>query len=286
MRATPDFHGMKSQAAKGRGRFETREHSFSYAAAKGRKPSAAQFSRLGFDRISTAQGAICLRKAQSHDILGKPRLFIEIEFRNNRAAIRYSCPPESDCGIRGLQACLLLMQAAYLLPGAHFESKSLSEFLLPHLECASRIALQPYESLSKKHADMSDELGEISSQNRRLLRAVEQSASECLALEERAAGLSRRVAQLERVPDAALDELLLDWLSSHKGALNFALFSQANGIAVARCEERLSALLEKGVLRKASGAFLPVGGAALPRAEFQLGKSGFSRLKRLILGRG
>ena len=285
MNATGNPRGAANAAKKSGGGLEIIERSFACKYAAWRKLSAARFSSLGFDRISSARGAIGLRKVQSYDLLGKPHLFVELEFRNGRAAIRYSCPPESDPGIRGLHACLLLMQTAYLLPGVQFDGKSLSEFLLPSLECALHAAHLPYEALSKKHADVSEELEEASSQNRRLLQAVEQSAGECLALEERAAMLSERVARLEHVPDFALDELIIDWLSSHKGALNFALFSKSAGVPVARCEERLSVLLKKGVLRKVSGTFQPERQPSIRGAEFQLGKSGLSYLKKAFLGR-
>lgn len=267
----------------GKGKTEIIEMSFALSHAKGWKAPLAQFSRLGFDSISSSHDGIRLRKVQSRDILGNPHLFVEIEFRKNRADLRYSCPPESDARIRRVSACLMLMRAAYLLPGAMLEAKSLSELLLPSLEQASSAMPLSYESLSKSRADLQDELAEAVSQNRRLLRASEEGASTCASLERKCKSLSERLAQLEAIPPSAVDEMVLDWLSAHRGSLNLALFSKANNVPVARCEERLALLLKKGAIRRVSGAFSAESGASEGR-EFQLRRGALSDLKRKLLG--
>jgi len=268
---------------KARGKTEIIEQHFAIKAAKSWKPSAQQFSRLGFDSLSFTPNLVRLRKVQSTDILGRPHLFVEIEISKDGATLRYSCPPESDAGVRRMQACLLLMQLLYLLPGVLLEAKSVSELALPSLEMAGRTAGEPYESLLKSKNDLQDELSEASLQNRRLLRAAEESAAECAALRKQANSLAERVAQLERVPDAALDEMMLDWLSSHRGAMNMTLFSRANNVPVARCEERLAALLKRGAIRKTAGSFQADSAAAASQgSEFRLRKGRWDGLKAVF----
>jgi|GEM_PF-803186 len=264
------------------GKTEIISQEFAFCAGKrARLPDVSAFSRLGFDSISSSKNRITLRKVQSTNLIGQPHKFVEIEFFPNRATLRYSCPPDSDGRIRRLHACLLFSQAAYLLPGFLLDAKSLSELALPSLECASATLSSQYESLSKSRADLAEESAELSLQNRRLQKALEESASQCAALERQSASLAGRVAQLECVPDHALDEMIVDWLLSHRGSLNLAHFSRANGIPAARCEERLSALMKKGAVRKSGGAFAAEPGAGAGR-EFAVAKGGLSGLARLL----
>ena len=265
------------------GKMEIAEMQFAIRHPRGWKAAIAQFSRLGFDSISSSQEGVRLRKVQSCDMLGNPHLFVEILLHKDSAVLRYSCPPESDAGIRRVFACLMLMRVASLLPGAAFEAESLSSLLLPSLEQACAAMPIRCESLSKSRADMAEELAEALSQNRRLLRAAEEGAGVCAALEQKCSILSERVAQLEQVPSSVVDEMLLDWLSTHRGMLNTALFSKANRVPVARCEERLAYLVKKGAICRVAGGFSADGSAGAGR-EFLVRTGALYGLRKALLG--
>lgn len=222
-------------------------------------PDVSSLSGLGFDSVSVSKGSVIIRKTQSAGMAGRPHLFCEITLGKKECALRWSVPRESDEGIRQLQSSLLLLRALSILPSAQADAPQLASLLLPPLEAASRISTADYELLSKKCEDFRRQHGELSSKNARLSSSSEESAALLLEQSRTIAALESRIKKLEAVSDPALRELVLEWVSSHRGSFNAAAFSAANNIAPSRAEEGLETLLQSGALRRIGGSFLASG---------------------------
>jgi hypothetical protein len=226
------------------------EHALPLAKCKKWPPDFSSLSPLGFDSVSVSRRGALARRVQGTDISGRPFLFVELQAERDRLVLRYSCPAGFDERIRRLNACLMLLYVLQAQPEIRPDPPALAALISPSLESASQVASSQYEQLFKKCADLLSERAELSSQNSRLLRASEEAASNCLALEQALSRLQSRIAALEAVPDAALRELLLEWLSTHRGTFDAPACSRSLGIPAARCEEGLEMLLKSGAIRK------------------------------------
>ena len=240
---------------------------------KGFAREILQLSQLGFDSVSTSRAHTICRKVHSTGLSGKPHLYTEIEFRNGAVCLRYSCPQGCDERARRLHACLFLLQVLRLLPSVKARAADLASLFLPTAELSAKIASQPYESLAKECEDACTEASELSARNKSLLRACEESAGSCLALEQENAALLERVRALEAVPDAALREMAEEWIVSHRGSFNTAAFSKAFNVPPARCESALAELLESGAIKRAPASIYAVGAQREGRF-FWAGKEG------------
>lgn len=244
--------------------------------AKSRRwpPDFSVLSRLGFDYLSITRSGATARRVHGSDLSGRPFLFTELCFSRTGITLRYSCPDGFEEKTRHLHAALLLLYSLQVLPGLFPDPAGLPAITIPALEAASKSCSLPYEQLSAKYTMLQSENAGLSSQNARLLRSSEQSAGDCLALEQEAKRLRARIAALEAVPDATLRELLLDYLSSHRGSFDSAQFSRAAGIPPARCEEGLEMLLKSGAIRKtAAHSYQPLPGSPQQR-QFWLRPAG------------
>lgn len=238
---------------------KTVSHEISAEWGKGFSREILQLSQLGFDSVFAGRSHATCRKVHSTDLSGKPHLYTEMEFRKGAVCLRYSCPQGCDERVRRLHACLFLLQVLRLLPSVKARAADLACLFLPTAELSAKIASRPYESLAKECEETSAEASELSARNRSLLRACEESACSCLALEQENAALLERVRALEAVPDAALREMVGEWIVSHRGSFNAAAFSKAFGVPPARCESALAGLLESGAIRRAPSSLYAVG---------------------------
>ncbi len=219
-------------------------------------PSLSKLSGLGFDSVSINLREAVVKKVQGADLAGNPHLFIEIRVRKDEILMGYSCPKSADNEIRRMQSTLVLLRVLRLIPQLSVDMQSLSEFLLPAMESAGRVADMPYESLLKKHSDLQADFAEVSSKNSLRLLQVEEAASRALELEMQITVLQDRARSLEAVSDPALREMALEWLRLHRGSFNVAQFSAAASIPPARCEEGLEMLLKDGTVNELSkGSF-------------------------------
>lgn len=219
-------------------------------------PDFSHLSSLGFDKLEVNSSFAVVKKVQSHDFAGRPRLFVEIRLNKSEIQLSYSCLKGTDDGLRRLHATLFLLRVLRLLPKVRASAAELSEYLLPSLEISSDVATQPYESLQKKLRDLQADYEAVCSQKSRMVRLSEAEAKKSLKLESELEALQGRVRKLEAVSDAVLCESLLSWIRVHRGELGLAGFSEANKIQLARCEEGLEILLKDGaIVEISSGNF-------------------------------
>lgn len=218
-------------------------------------PDLSPLAGLGFDSVSVSSSAVMIKKAQSTGLAGRPHIFCELQLRRNSALLSYSVPKEADAALRRLQAISMLLRVLSILPKTEADASSLSSALLPALDSAAAVSTQPYELLSKKSADLRKEASELSAANRRLSSSSEDAASSILQLERTIAALEQRIKKLEHVSDAALREMVLEHVSSHRGSFNAAAFASSAGVSPARAEEGLEMLLQEGAIRKVGGSF-------------------------------
>ena len=233
----------------------TVEQSFPVKHAGAWPPDLSALAGLGFDSISSSQSACTIKKVQSAGLSGKPHLFIEIALHRKSISIRYSVPCGSDESLRALAAGAMLLRVLSLAEGFSAEAAKLSGILLPAIEQAAKASSLDFELLHKKYSDLRRESAEISSKNSKLASSSEESAAATLELERQVLALGQRIKTLESVSDVSLRELVLDWISAHRGSFNAAAFSSATGIAPSRAEEGLEQLLQSGAISRLSGPF-------------------------------
>ncbi|MEM4633582.1 MAG: hypothetical protein QW275_00320 [Candidatus Anstonellaceae archaeon] len=216
-------------------------------------PSLSYLSSLGFDRVELSKSSCTFLKIESKDINGKPVSFYKITLSKKQAVVEYSCPVGSHQHCRRLKALLLLFRTLRLIPKAKADLQQLTAAALPSLEFSEKIAEEPYEILLQKLESASEAQRQSKLQRQRLVGEVERYSSLCALLEKENNALRSRVSQLESVSDRQLQELLLEWISSHNGTLNLPKFSSTHNLPIARCEEGLLLLLKKGVIIELPG---------------------------------
>ena len=260
---------------------------FSFRArASGRfPPDLSALLGLGFQHVSSSGQGVVVRKIEGVDLLGKPHLFTEVEIRRGAVSLRYSCPEGQSPQARRLQSCILLLRVLSLIPKLEVDAAGFGQALLPSLEFASSTAGDGFSALHRKFTVLGQEASSLRQRNSALTRSCEEEASSALERERRIAALEARVASLTSVSDPALSDLLLDWLSSHRGSFSAAAFSQQHKIPPSRAEQGLELLLKAGTIRQAGARFAAQ--KQTPHEVFEIAKGGIagaaSALSRLRL---
>ncbi|MCX8197706.1 MAG: hypothetical protein N3F07_00715 [Candidatus Micrarchaeota archaeon] len=232
-------------------------------------PKLDHLSSLGFDSIQQTRSSCLLSKIDSRDMHGNPLLFCQIKLDRNEASAKYSCPEGCHPQSRRLRAAILLLRCLRLVPNLKASASEASAALLPSLEFSERFSLEPYESLLQKIEVLSSEQKKAQLQRQRLIAEAERCSFACASLEKENEALKARVKQLEAVSDRHLQELLLEWVASHQGAISLPKFSAANNIPIARCEEGLALLLRKGILVELPGKLEAAPGVSHERLLMQ-----------------
>jgi len=225
-------------------------------------PNASSLAGLGFDSISLGKSSLTLKKSSGTSLLGAPASFTQIEIRKDSVILLYHHQDGLQSGTALLSPALLFLRTMSLVPGMAIDMQSASGFLAPLLESAEAVATTPYQSLAKKYEDLRSDFAETIAKSRRALSDSESHARRNLELEKKLSILQERVKKLESVSDSALRELLLDWLSSHKGAFSTASFSRQAGVLPSRCEEGLELLLKEGAIAEIPSGYAVVKNSA------------------------
>jgi len=212
-------------------------------------PDARALSGLGFDSVSSTRQSITIRKSQP-GVHALPLAHLEITIKQNSALLKATAPASSDLHLQELHAVATFLRVLSLFPTCHANASELARLLLPSLDTAASIADVPYEMLSKKCRDAHDSLSALLAKNRELLRSSEEGVIASLELERQSSALSARIKKLEGISDDTLLELVQEWLASHHGNFNAALFAQAHSLPPARAEEGIERLLAYGAIRQ------------------------------------
>lgn len=215
-------------------------------------PGTHALSGLGFDSVSSSRQAITIRKSQQ-GIHALPLAHLEITLKQHSALLKITAPAGCDPCLQELRAVATFLRVLSLFPTCQANASELAKLLLPSLDAASSIADAPYESLSKKCRDAHGDLSMLLAKNRALLRSSEEGVVASLELERQASALSARIKKLESVSDDTLLEMIQEWLFSHHGKFNAALFAKACSIPPARAEEGIGQLLTSGAIRNVGG---------------------------------
>ena len=216
-------------------------------------PDSRALSGLGFDSISSTKQAITIRKSQP-GINSLPLAHLEITLKHDSAMLKVAASASCDPRIEELRAVSAFLHVLSLFPTCRASASELAHLLIPSLDAAASVADASYESLSKKCRDAHDSLSSLLAKNRALLRSSEEGVLASLELERQASALSARIKKLESISDDTLLELVQEWLSSHHGSFNAALFAKAHNLPPARAEEGLERLLSSGAVRKVGGS--------------------------------
>ena len=216
-------------------------------------PGASALSGLGFDSVSTTKSAVTVRKSR-RGMSNLPISRLEIAIRRTTLSISVSSPQSSEPALEEMRACATLLRVLSLFPSIQISASEMAKLLLPPLASAEGVANSPYESLAKKYRDAQSDLSSLLSKNRALLRSSEEGVLSSLEAERQLSALSARIRKLESVSDDTLLELVQDYLSSHRGKFDAALFSRAHGIPPARGEEGVERLIASGAVKKVGGA--------------------------------
>ncbi|MCX8197430.1 MAG: hypothetical protein N3G80_03905 [Candidatus Micrarchaeota archaeon] len=222
---------------------------------------AGQLAALGFDEISASKNKLSILKIHTKDLLGKPVSFSKISFSPNTAEISYSIPHEAKASFYHAQACLLFLRIAMLFPGVKLDAQELAKFALPVIE-ASPLSSQETAALLAQLKQCQLQNREISERFEKLQRQYEKEAALSLQQQRKIEELARRLEQLEGISDELLAELVLEWISLHKGSFSLLSFSRHHRINPARVQEAVNKLLASGAIAKAGEKFraqMPLG---------------------------
>jgi len=254
------------------------------ANAKGRfPPDLTGLFGLGFERVSSSHRSSLVRKIEGTDLFGKPYLFTEVEISKKEVRLRYSIPGGQDPALRHLHACTLMARVLSIVPGLELCAKDACGTMLSALESSSGACTSSYSELSKKSSDLQKEAAALRVENMRLRRTCEEEAALSIEREGQISTMASRVSKLEAVSDLALAELLLEWLSSHRGSFSTAFFSKQSGVSAARAEEGLEQLLKSGAIKRVGGRLVPQ--KAAKSQEFELQQAGIGRSLSPLLAR-
>jgi len=216
-------------------------------------PDTRALSGLGFDSVSSTGQAITIMKCQL-GISAIPLSRLEITLKRNSAMLKIAAPASCDPQLQELHTVSTFLHVISLLPSCQASASELAHLIIPSLDAAASIADAPYESLSRKCRDAHDSLSSLLAKNHALLRSSEEGVLASLELERQSSVLSARIKKLESVSDDTLLELVQEWLSSHHGIFNAALFAKAHNLPPARAEEGIERLLSSGTIRKVGGS--------------------------------
>ena len=215
-------------------------------------PDTRALCGLGFDSVSSTRQAITLRKSQM-GIHSLPLAHLEITLKQASATLKVTAHSGCDPHLQELRAAATFLRVLSLFPTCMANASGAASLLLPSLDTAASIADAPYETLSKRCRDSHDSLSLLLAKNRALLRSSEEGVLASIELERQASALSARIKKLESISGDTLLELVQEWLSSHHGKFNAALFAKAHNLPPARAEEGIEQMLAYGSIRKVGG---------------------------------
>ena len=239
-------------------------------------PDTTPLMALGFDEAQISKSHIIVRKTHARDRLGRPALFFEMKITKNDASVSYGVPPGHNAAILGTRAASQFLRLLSILDGAAIDAKGASELFLPPLATAEALLTLDIEVLLKRNSDMSNDLAVLSKKNRRLSLSSEETCLLLMEKERQILSLQSRVDRLQAVPDAALADLLIDWLRNHHGEFDSSAFSRTNHVSSGRAEEGLASLVRAGVVSQIGGS-LHVATAAQKRIFVEKDKGWLGR---------
>lgn len=205
----------------------------------------AALSDAGFSRARLLSDALELELDEATDLEGRPYQFIGLWLTPRHITLTYSCRSDCHAARRKLEAARLLLLVLSALPGSKLAGP-LGAFLASSLQDALLLSSADLETLSARNAELSEQMRRKNHLIEQLEAQREADAKRLLADAQALERQSRRIEELGRLPDAALDEEVMEWLRAHDGQISLREFSSAHPVPPARVQECLDRLSKGG----------------------------------------
>ncbi len=205
----------------------------------------------GFTGARLQSNALELQAVHSLNLSGQPHEYVSIRLAPHRIRLSYTCLPSQRPERRRLEAARLLLLTLSALPVSS-PPPSLSAWLSRSLDHAIS-SLQPStESLLSRNAELEQNCRQLSERLKSMSAQREADARALLSSAQSLEALQARLDQLLTLPDAALDEEVMDWLRAHDGQVRLRELASHHQVAAARIEECLDRLSKAGRIARSN----------------------------------
>ncbi len=210
---------------------------------------ASSLSDLGLTSLKQNGNALELEMAESLDLQGRPHQFIRLRLEPGKIETFYTLRTDQHPARRRLQVLqlvLLTLSASGSIPYSDECSRHLAQALSDALALMSEDSDSLHlrlEKVQKQMADAQARLGPMEAQR-------EADAKRALSDAQAIQTLQSRIQHLELLPDAALEEEIMEWLRAHDGSLSLRELSRFLGVGGARIEDMLDKLCKSGRIQR------------------------------------
>lgn len=233
------------------GQKNVRTCSFEIAIALSGNPKtwASSLQDMGFEQLSVLPARLEATKVQSLDFNANAHQYIKFEISQKKLIAHYTVLEGQLPQRRKIEAARL----AFLIIASigKFESgEGFAAFLPSCLDEALSLLSADTDIILAQNHDLAKLVQELQERIQTLYAQREEMASRAISDAKKIEALESKLKSLERIPDSAVDELVLSWLSSHGGEINIAAFGAQNSIAPSRIEQSLQKLCKAGKIAR------------------------------------
>jgi hypothetical protein len=216
-----------------------------------RKPDeiARELSALGFETDESSPRLAILSHASSHDIEGKTKSFIRMEFSPDSVVVEYSCHDNESPQKRRIQAVSTVMHAL-CASGACTFNPSIFKEASEALDDAEAQLSTSLDASQARVSILEGQLDDLKKRNEELMKLREKAANEASESSARLQSLMAAVSKLKNIPDDALDSEVLEHIGAKGGFIDIREFASSRGIPSSVVEESLGRLSSGGYIAR------------------------------------
>ncbi|MDE1798362.1 MAG: hypothetical protein KGH63_03075 [Candidatus Micrarchaeota archaeon] len=212
----------------------------------------ASLSDAGFASVRLAPTSLELTAVQSADVHGQPFDYIFLRLSSRQIVLSYTLRPGQRAARRQMEAARLLLLTLSALP-ANAPPPALCAGLRQSMQQALDSVSESGEQLLHQNEQLLEENAALRARVESLGAAQEAAARQLLKQAQSMEDMRSRLEALSALPDAALDEEVLEWLVSHDGHILLREVAALHGVPPARVEESLDRLSKTGRIARAQG---------------------------------
>jgi len=208
-----------------------------------RRPAdwADSLASVGFSSIHESNDSLEVSKSESYSIGGKPRHFIRLKLSKENLTITYTLDSSQNPSLRALEAASIALHTLSCLDSVKL-APDFSSFLCSSLENAIGLLTPSSAQLEHQNSKMKKTVSDLNDKISDLYSQREKDSKRASADSVKIAQLEAKISKLTSIPDGMLDELVLNWLTTHDGELSVSAFCQNHPIPPSRLEQSLERL--------------------------------------------
>lgn len=196
----------------------------------------------GFNSLEVRDGCLHATKVESFHLDGAVRHSIRLKIAKDSILIAHTLDESQNPSIRTLHSASLAMHALACI-GAQVSLSCEFYKYFHSVLCGALDTLSPSQSeLEHQNSKLKSEIRQLREKLTILHSQLEKDARRASSDSQKIALLEQKVTQFLKIPDSALDELVLNWLISHDGEISVHAFCNEHSVAPARVESSLERL--------------------------------------------